>query len=136
MATSKKPYNEELGQLATEVMDLWQEHLAVCANDPVAKTELIKLLEPQRQLFADWAAMMQNGLNGTGFTASCKPTNSSDASPSVGAEAASAAFDDSALRLAQLAYRVAELESRMAKLESRQSSAPTKTSRAAKPLKS
>ncbi|MDX2028767.1 MAG: hypothetical protein SFW62_09065 [Alphaproteobacteria bacterium] len=111
MATDKPP--ADLTALAAEALDLWQEHLASYAADPKAKKEMMRLLEPSRRLFADWATMMQHGPYGTSASASAK-----SAVAAARPEAARPASDDGALRLAQLAHRVAELEKRLAELES------------------
>ena len=121
MASGKSPPSD-LTALAAEAMNLWQEHLAACATDPKAKAELMKLLEPSRQAFADWTAMMQHGGHASG--ASTKTTSKG------GATAAGPASDDSALRLAQLAHRVAELEKRLDRLESRSTGKTAKAPRA------
>jgi hypothetical protein len=152
MTSEKIPDSSDINALASEVMDLWQEHLAAYANDPVAKAELIRLMEPQRRLFADWAAMMQNGEHGSNpFAASqgsaVRPgasakTSGADAAPksaaaksAPGAASAAASPDDSALRVAQLTHRVAELEKRLAKLESGKPDGAKKTPRRTKPVK-
>jgi hypothetical protein len=123
--TSPKTSPSDINALAAEVMDLWQEHLAIYAADPKAKAELMKLLEPQRQLFADWMAMMQNAPHGASSKTSTGSSSGSGGSAAAvkphGAAATAASSDDGALRLAQLAHRMAELEKRMAKLESRSS---------------
>ena len=124
MASEKTANSSDLTALAAEVLDLWQEHLAAYATDPAAKAELMRLLEPQRQLFADWAAMMQHGLYG----ASLGKKSAASAAP-MGAATAAAASDDGALRVAQLAHRLAELEKRIAKLESGGGKTAGKTSR-------
>jgi hypothetical protein len=126
---SEKSLPTDLNALAAEALDLWQEHLAAASSDPIAKAEMMRLLEPSRRLFADWAAMMQSGAHATG--ASAKPSHT--ASPNApakahGAEAVWPASDDGTLRIAQLAHRVAELEKRVAKLESRKSGKAAKTS--------
>ena len=123
---SDKPPPADLNALASEALDLWQEHLGIAASDPAAKAEMMKLLEPSRRMFADWAAMMQNGAHATG--ASAKSTRTETHAKTGGAEAARPASDDGALRVAQLAHRVAELEKRLAKLESRNAGKAAKTS--------
>jgi len=126
----------DIQALAAEVVNLWQDHLSVLATDPQAKAELMQLMEPQRRLFADWAAMMQNGLHargasphpgqppsppsapsGFGNAKSAAAAPESVADTAARSEAAAAAFDDSALRLAQLAHRTAQLENRVSELE-------------------
>jgi hypothetical protein len=114
----------DIQALAAEVVDLWQDHLSVLATDPQAKAELMQLMEPQRRLFADWAAMMQNGMHATGASPNPGQSQSQPAAASqpvaesaARAEAAADAFDDSALRLAQLAHRTAQLENRVSELE-------------------
>lgn len=134
---SEKTSASDINALAAEVMDLWQEHLKIYAADPQAKAELMRMLEPQRQLFADWTTMMQNGVHGASAEKPNTPTGSGSGPASVTPQPAGAApvaspSDDSALRLAQLAYRMAELEKRMAKLESKPNASPTKTTRRSK----
>ncbi|HEU0118700.1 MAG TPA: hypothetical protein VFR09_08725 [Alphaproteobacteria bacterium] len=142
MTSEKASTSADINALASEVMDLWQEHLAVYASDPKAKVELMRLLEPQRQLFADWASMMQNGFHAGNAASSSgsTPAAGSETGPSStnvsdGAAPAPASFDDSALRLAQLAHRVAELEKRLKQLESSRRSASAKTPRRTKTRK-
>lgn len=130
--TANKAHPTDIHSLAAEVMDLWQEHLSLYASDPDAKAELIKLLEPQRQLFADWTAMMQNNVHGTGAAKTDSSARTQAASPTVasaGAASAAPAFDDGALRVAQLAHRLAELEKRVSQLESQIVAGAAKTSR-------
>lgn len=117
----------DINALAIEACDMWQEHLSNFANDPAAREQLTRFLEPQRRLFADWAAMMQQGGSyGTGSekTGSGPAEAQADESQSPGNAAAPAAatggdaHGDDALRVAQLALRLAELERRVAELES------------------
>jgi hypothetical protein len=115
----------DMNALAAEVMDLWQEHLATYASDPAARDELTRMLEPQRQLFADWTSLMQNGIHGAPTAQTNRAERSDTANPSKpapqpahGATPAATPSDDGALRVAQLALRMAELEKRMANLES------------------
>jgi hypothetical protein len=125
--TEKKPDPPDINALALEACDMWQEHLSNLANDPSARAELTRFLEPQRRLFADWAAMMQQGgSHGTSRAQeepAAKPNN--DVGPTSPAPAAPAtpsgvaAHGDDPLRVAQLALRLAELEKRVAQLESR-----------------
>ena len=127
---SDKPPPADLNALASEALDLWQEHLAAASSDPAAKAEMMKLLEPSRRLFADWAAMMQSGAYATGASAKHAPTETAArvAAKADRAEAVRPASDDGALRIAQLAHRVAELEKRLDKLESRSAGKTAKTS--------
>ena len=143
--TAQKPLDpSDLNALAAEVMDIWQDHLAVYAADPKAKAELMHLLEPQRQLFADWAVMMQNSLHGAGANSTSSNSASGAANPSgaanqgpvnsgkssagtSGAASAAAPYDDGALRLAQLAHRVAELEKTARSMGSKSSGIPSCT---------
>ena len=67
MTEEKPDPSRDLQALAGEACDLWQEHLATYANDPKAKEELMRLLAPSRQLFAEWASLMQNGFHGANF---------------------------------------------------------------------
>lgn len=126
MASEKLP-PADLQALAAEALDLWQEHLAMTASDPVAKTEIMKLLEPSRRMFADWATMMQNGP----YAANASPKSATANVIKDGPASTGAASDDGALRIAQLAHRVAELEKRIAQLEARvadKAAKPTRTS--------
>lgn len=138
MASEKQPYSADIQALASEVLDLWQEHLTAYATDPAAKAELVKLMEPQRRLVADWASMMQNGLYGAGSKSQGTNGNGhyGGADAPARAAAASVASDDGALRLAQFAHRLAEFEKRLTKLESKFESkggkAPAKTPRRSK----
>ena len=125
--TSEKPLPSDLTALAAEALDLWQDHLATASSDPKAKAEMMKLLEPSRQMFADWVSMMQHGAHATTATAKHAHTNASGGATRT--EAARPASDDGALRIAQLAHRVAELEKRLAQLESRGASTAAKTPR-------
>ena len=114
--TTQKSDSTDLNTLAVEACDAWQEHLSTLANDPAARAELTRFLEPQRKLFADWAAMMQQ--SGTNEP----PRTQNSAAPQPAPEAAAsggAAHGDDPLRVAQLALRVAELERRIAQLEAR-----------------
>ena len=52
---------------------MWQEHLSNLAHNPDARAELTRFLEPQRRIFADWAGMMQQGMNGGGSHESSAP---------------------------------------------------------------
>ncbi len=132
---SEKTSPADINALAAEVMDLWQEHLQIYATDPAAKAELMKMLEPQRQLFADWTAMMQNGLHGASTEKTTGTSGNEQAASAVkthGPAAPAVASDDGALRLAQLAHRLAELEKRIAKLESSADGSVAKTARRSK----
>jgi hypothetical protein len=130
--TEKQPNLTDINALAMEACDMWQEHLSNLANDPSARAELTRFLEPQRRLFADWAAMMRQG--GTHDPNRAKEDSSAAkdgaSSESAAASAASAASEsaashgDDSLRLAQLALRLAELEKRVALLEQRLADAP------------
>jgi hypothetical protein len=140
--TTKQPDFADLNALAIEACDMWQEHLSTFANDPNARAELTRFLEPQRRLFADWAAMMQQGgkheaghearsattdsKNGSSAPSSAKtPGGSAAPAPSGGA-----AHGDDSLRVAQLALRVAELEKRLAQLETQTAAPPRRAQRA------
>lgn len=141
----------DFAALASEACDMWQEHLATCANDPKAREELMRLLEPSRRMFADWTTLVQNATHGHGArqpspdssgsgpaargsngqshaaTPPTAATNSEQDSAETGAEASRVAPDDIIVRLAQLAHRMAErmaeLEQRVARLESSHASA-------------
>lgn len=136
----------DFASLASEACDMWQQHLAACSNDPKAREELMRLLEPSRRMFADWTSMVQNATHGHGSpTASATQPNANPAAATddgaarqrqsdsanpgdestpatAGAEAARMAPDDIIVRLAQLAHRMAErmaeLEQRISRLES------------------
>lgn len=115
----------DFAALAAEACDMWQQHLAACSNDPKAREELMRLLEPSRRMFADWTSLVQNATHGHG--SSSDSANKPSAEPAAdggaaGAETARVAPDDIIVRLAQLAHRMAErmaeLEQRVARLES------------------
>jgi hypothetical protein len=125
--SSDKPLSADFTALAAEAFDLWQDHLSAMSSDPKAKSELMRLLEPSRRMFADWAAMMQTGMHATTGTFAKPPAK-------AGAAPAGPAPDDGALRIAELARRVAQLEKQLAKLESRSPGAASKAARA--PLRS
>jgi hypothetical protein len=135
--TTAKPDIPDINALAIEACDMWQEHLSTLANDPTARAELTRFLEPQRRLFADWAAMMQQGGKHESHSAKPEPAKTaatpSPAPPSSAGASASggAAHGDDALRVAQLALRVAELEKRLAQLESKAAGASRRSQRAA-----
>jgi hypothetical protein len=137
--TTKPPDLTDINALAIEACDMWQDHLSSLANDPTARAELTRFLEPQRRLFADWAAMMQQGASHEptrakpaataegaakpeSAPAPSAPATSVKQEPGVNTAAAapssSAAYGDDPLRAAQLALRVAELEKRIVQLES------------------
>jgi len=138
MTTTKQPDFKDINALAIEACDMWQEHLSNLANDPSARAELTRFLEPQRRLFSDWAAMMQQGGGYDPNSAGKKPAEAAakdNVSPSpatakeTGAASSAtpqggAAHGDDPLRVAQLALRLAELEKRVAQLESALTSAP------------
>ena len=110
---------------------MWQEHLSTLANDPAARAELTRFLEPQRRMFADWAAMMQGG-NRESKSAETHAAGSHAQHPSSASQASGgAAHGDDALRIAQLALRVAELEKRIARLESKPARASRRAERPA-----
>ena len=117
----------DLTAMAAEACALWQDHLNAVATDPKAQAEMMRLMEPSRQMFAGWAQMMQNAPHAA--TAPATAQSSADAARPAPAESAS---DDGGLRLAQLAYRVAELEKRLALLESRRERTAAKTPRASR----
>jgi hypothetical protein len=131
--TTKPPEFSDINALAMEACDMWQEHLSNLANNPTARAELTRFLEPQRRLFADWASMMRQGGTDDPNRAKEDPSatkNSASPDPSAAGASASAAASggtahgDDPLRVAQLALRLAELEKRVAELESRGSDAP------------
>jgi hypothetical protein len=134
--TTTKPEMPDINALAIEACDMWQEHLSTLANDPSARAELTRFLEPQRRLFADWAAMMQQG--GKHESQRAKP-NAAAPTPAAQSEGAAprpappsgSTHGDDPLRVAQLALRVAELEKRLAQLESKAASAVKRTQREA-----
>jgi hypothetical protein len=118
----------DLNALATEALNLWQEHLATLAADPKAKADLAQLMEPSRRAFAEWMEKVHNAGHGTAsFTAAETGTGRSAATDATDrATSLRPASDDGSLRIAQLALHVAELEKRVAKLESRKSSTAAK----------
>lgn len=123
--TAKPP--SDLSTLATEALDLWQEYLATLAADPKAKADLAQILEPQRQLFAEWIKKAQNAGHGTAPF----PATQANATEKTAAGTATLrpADDDRSLRFAKLALRVAELEKRVARLESGKPCPAGKTSK-------
>jgi len=115
---------------------MWQEHLSNLASDPSARAELTQFLEPQRRLFADWAAMMQQGgshesrrAHESSSAPQGAPASESTAegSQDPSAPPGGAAHSDDPLRVAQLALRLAELEKRVAQLELCSAGAPETT---------
>ncbi len=131
--TEKRAKPSDLSALAVEACDIWQEQLSNFSKDPAMRAELTRFLEPQRRLFADWAAMMQqresdhaqtdlSGNEKTSPTGHEAPQTSTESTkPTVGeaavTEAASIHANDP-FRVADLAIRLAEIERRVAKLES------------------
>ena len=121
MLKNPPPPAADLNALAAEACDLWQAHLTAMATNPNARADLMQMTEPTRRLFADWAAMMQNGPHGktapfptTPFTAPFWPTPAGPA-PDAGAE-----------RVAELTRRVAELEERLASTQNTGAGNPRK----------
>jgi len=130
--TTQKPDLADINKLAIEACDMWQEHLSTLASDPSARAELTRFLEPQRRLFADWAAMMQQGgSHDAKRSTASTPNADATASPPPSAAPGGATHGDDSLRVAQLALRVAELEKRIAQLEKREPSAARSAQRAA-----
>jgi hypothetical protein len=128
MTETKTPNLTDINALAMEACDMWQEHLSSLANDPSARAELTRFLEPQRRLFTDWAAMIRQGGVNEPDRASAEPSaRKDDAAPEPAASATAASASatpsgtathrDDPLRVAQLALNLAELEKRVAKLE-------------------
>jgi len=113
----------DLEALASEVCDLWQDYFASIAGQSAAKADLVRMLEPQRRLFADLITMMQSGRDGTATPQASAAAKARAAAshaapiPTHGSASAAASSDDGALRVAQLAHRVAELEKRLDRLE-------------------
>jgi len=128
--TEKDPTHPDLNTLAIEACNMWQEQLSNYSKDPALRAELARFLEPQRRLFADWAAMMRQGGSDESKRSEAEPANGGDAkAESHGASGAATgkadpaasgvfAHDHDPFRIAQLALRVAELEKRVAQLES------------------
>ena len=115
----KNPSLPDFAALAAEACDLWQEQLSAVADNGVARAELMRLLEPSRRLFADWAAMMQTSAHGDSpFTGGRGAQAARSTATASRAAPPGAASDDGALRLAQLTHHVAELERRLVRLES------------------
>ena len=125
--TTQKPDTSDLNALAIEVCDLWQEHLSTLASDPGARAELTRFLEPQRKLFADWAAMTQPGAAHEPQRAQAEPAPQQPPAPEAAPASGGATHVDDPLRVAQLALRLAELERRVAQLEARPASAARRT---------
>jgi ubiquinone biosynthesis protein UbiJ len=122
--TKQGPYaSAEMAALASDIADMWQDHLASIAADPTAKADFMRLIEPQRQafnqMFADYNMMMHHAPHAARQTSHASGPAAPETTRSAPAATAS---DDSALRLAQLAHRVAALEERIRKLESRDES--------------
>jgi ribosomal protein S15P/S13E len=134
MPNEKNSEKSDVNALAAEALDLWQEHLATYATDPKAKSELVKLMEPTRRWFAEWATMMQHGAYGANvFTQNAGGQKSA---ATARATAARPSSDDVALSLAQLTHHVAVLEKHMAELEKRLARCETgKSAPRAKPTK-
>jgi hypothetical protein len=150
MTNEKSAPSRDLDALANETLDLWQEHLASYAGDPAAKAELMRLLEPCRQLFAEWALLMQHGSHGASFFGKDGAAGGAGGAPHgtpsgatgrrgssgpAGADApraasSRAASDGIAILLAQLSARVAGLEEKLARLESGTGGAPRAASSA------
>jgi transposase-like protein len=115
----------DLNNLASEALDLWQEHLAALAADPKAKADLAQLIEPSRRLFAQWMEKAQTTANGTAPLATTEGTT--EPVTTNGPETVRPESDDGALRIAQLTLHVAELEKRVTQLESRKRVVAAKT---------
>ncbi|MDD3182056.1 MAG: hypothetical protein PHD48_04545 [Alphaproteobacteria bacterium] len=65
-------------KLAREALDLWEGHLSSLASDPKAKEDMAKFISPMSGMFEQWAAMMQQGLQGASpFTASTQGSSES-----------------------------------------------------------
>ncbi|HUY68436.1 MAG TPA: hypothetical protein VMV79_03955 [Alphaproteobacteria bacterium] len=139
MGNEKNPPDTDFDALAAEALDLWQEHLASYATDPKAKNELMRMMEPARQWFADWAAMMQHGAYGANLFGKGAPAGGAGggtagahrgarqqggdrtggAAGAARAASAGTAPGHGTFGVAQLARHVAELEKRVAELEKR-----------------
>jgi len=57
----KKPA-QDWNKIASEALDLWQNHLTALANDPKAQEEMARFVAPMGQMFAQWTTMMQSGV--------------------------------------------------------------------------
>lgn len=122
--TTKTPELPDMNAMALEACDMWQEHLSNLANNPNARADMMRFLEPQRRLFADWANMMQHGSYGTGDATAESPKQEAEPEPATStASQGDTTHGDDSLRLAQLALRLAELEKRVAQLESQSTTA-------------
>jgi hypothetical protein len=120
MTSEKNSTSADINALAAEALDLWQEQLAVYAADPKAKAELIRVMEPARHWFAEWATMMQHGGHGADFFAhGGTPAGAGSRTGASRAAPLRPASDDGALDLAQLSHHVAVLEKHVAELEKR-----------------
>jgi hypothetical protein len=122
MTGEKTDPAHDLEALANEACDLWQEHLASYAADPKTRSELMRLLEPSRRLFAEWAVLMQHGPHAEFFGKSGTGPSLAKSGPSGGAvpprpAAARAASDGGVVPVARLADIVAGFEKRLARIE-------------------
>jgi len=71
---------QDWGKLATEALDLWQNHLNALASDPKVKEEVTRFVTPMTQMFSQWTEMMQSGLQGmAGFTPPTDPSQAAAA---------------------------------------------------------
>ena len=129
---SNDAINSDLKALANEALDLWQEHLAAYSNDPKAKQELMRLMAPAQQLFAEWAVLMQQNLHGDfgkhaktghagGAAAGAYGGGGNDTAQFHKTRAATSgtASDGGSVAMAQLAQHAEKLEKRVADLEKR-----------------
>jgi hypothetical protein len=90
--------------LAAEACAAWQKNLSATANDPAAKAELMKLMEPSRQVFAEWSKMMKDAKPVPPSANPQQSENKTAATPHASEN------EDQSLRLAQLAHRIYEFE--------------------------
>ena len=113
--TDKNPLNNpEWAALAQETLDLWQEHLQSYATDPQMKADLVKLVAPMGQMFAQWASVMQNGAHGS------TPDTSGGQQAAQDSDGGASGDGD----MSELADRVAELERQIDELEARLTAEP------------
>jgi hypothetical protein len=82
---NKAPKAPDWASLAKEALDLWQDHLTSLANDPQAKAEMARMIQPMGQMFSHWTAMMQQqGHYGTTATQQREAANNGSPNAATG----------------------------------------------------